>query len=104
MAHPQSDQAHDGARFLVVDYKTNHLGPLTDPPTPLTAGHYAPERLAAAMTHSSYPLQALLYAVVAHRFLRWWLRPACPRDARRPAAARGARRGPPPPHGAARAR
>jgi len=61
-------------KFLVVDYKTNHLGPLTDPPTPLTAGHYTPERLAAAMTHSSYPLQALLYAVVAHRFLRWRLR------------------------------
>jgi exodeoxyribonuclease V beta subunit len=26
------------------------------------------------MTHSSYPLQALLDAVVAHRFLRWRLR------------------------------
>ncbi len=63
-----------GGRYLVVDYKTNHLGPLTDPPTPLTAGHYTPERLAEAMTHSSYPLQALLYAVVAHRFLRWRLR------------------------------
>ena len=25
------------------------------------------------MTHSSYPLQALLYAVVLHRFLRWRL-------------------------------
>ena len=61
-------------RFLVVDYKTNHLGPLTDPPTPLTAGHYTPQRLKEAMTHSSYPLQALLYAVVAHRFLRWRLR------------------------------
>ena len=61
-------------RYLVVDYKTNHLGPLTDPPTPLTSAHYTPERLAAAMTHSSYPLQALLYAVVAHRFLRWRLR------------------------------
>ena len=23
------------------------------------------------MTHSDYPLQALLYAVVLHRFLRW---------------------------------
>ncbi|MDX6324344.1 MAG: exodeoxyribonuclease beta subunit [Nocardioidaceae bacterium] len=62
-----------GGRFVVVDYKTNYLGPWADPPVPLTAGHYAPDRLAAAMTHSSYPLQALLYAVVLHRFLRWRL-------------------------------
>jgi exodeoxyribonuclease V beta subunit len=60
-------------RYVVVDYKTNWLGPFTDPPTPLTSGHYTPARLAAAMTHSSYPLQALLYAVVLHRFLRWRL-------------------------------
>src|SRR3712207_7197507 len=33
----------------------------------------SPDRLEAAMTHSSYPLQALLYAVVLHRFLRWRL-------------------------------
>ena len=57
-------------RYLVVDYKTNWLGPLDEP---LTAGAYAPARLAEAMTHSSYPLQALLYAVVLHRFLRWRL-------------------------------
>lgn len=55
-------------RYLVVDYKTNWLGPLDEP---ATAGRYAPPALAAAMTHSDYPLQALLYAVVLHRFLRW---------------------------------
>lgn len=60
-----------GERYLVVDYKTNWLGPLDEP---LTAHAYAPAALAAAMTHSSYPLQALLYAVVLHRFLRWRLR------------------------------
>ena len=60
-----------GDRFVVVDYKTNYLGPRTEPPTELTSAHYAPDRLDAAMTHSSYPLQALLYAVVLHRFLRW---------------------------------
>jgi exodeoxyribonuclease V beta subunit len=60
-------------RFVVVDYKTNYLGPRTDPPTELTSAHYAPDRLNAAMAHSSYPLQALLYAVVLHRFLRWRL-------------------------------
>ncbi|WP_148573240.1 UvrD-helicase domain-containing protein [Nocardioides caldifontis] len=60
-----------GERFLVVDYKSNWLG---GPDEPLTSDHYRPERLAAAMTHSSYPLQALLYAVVLHRFLRWRVR------------------------------
>ncbi|PZU49485.1 MAG: exodeoxyribonuclease V subunit beta [Arsenicicoccus sp.] len=60
----------DEGRFLVVDYKTNWLG---SPEEPLTAADYRPERLDEAMGHSSYPLQALLYAVVAHRFLRWRL-------------------------------
>ncbi|HEX5862234.1 MAG TPA: exodeoxyribonuclease V subunit beta, partial [Nocardioides sp.] len=57
-----------GPRYLVVDYKTNWLGGYDDP---LTAAAYRPEALAAAMGHSDYPLQALLYAVVLHRFLRW---------------------------------
>jgi len=63
----------DGAtRYLVVDYKTNWLGglPGEDGPT-LTAHDYRPDVLAAAMGHSDYPLQALLYAVVLHRYLRW---------------------------------
>ena len=59
-----------GGRYLVVDYKTNWLGRVE---APLTAADYRPEMLAQAMGHSSYPLQALLYAVVAHRFLRWRL-------------------------------
>jgi exodeoxyribonuclease V beta subunit len=59
-----------GGRFLVADYKTNWLGPRD---AELTAASYAPEALAAAMGHSDYPLQALLYAVVLHRFLRWRL-------------------------------
>ena len=57
-----------GQRYLVVDYKTNWLG---DPDRPLTAADYNPPRLVAAMLHSDYPLQALLYSVVLHRFLRW---------------------------------
>jgi len=52
-------------RFVVVDYKTNLLGD--------TASDYAPDRLAEAMLHSHYPLQAMLYTVVVHRFLRWRL-------------------------------
>ncbi|HET8559238.1 MAG TPA: UvrD-helicase domain-containing protein [Marmoricola sp.] len=59
-----------GGRFLVVDYKTNRLGVRDEP---LTAAAYTPAALAAAMGHSDYPLQALLYAVVLHRFLRWRL-------------------------------
>ncbi|GAA5164155.1 UvrD-helicase domain-containing protein [Ornithinimicrobium tianjinense] len=59
-----------GGRYLVVDYKTNWLGRAEEP---LTAADYRPEMLDEAMGHSSYPLQALLYAVVAHRFLRWRL-------------------------------
>ncbi len=59
-----------GERYLVVDYKTNWLG---DPTRPLTAADYAQPRLVEAMLHSDYPLQALLYSVVLHRFLRWRL-------------------------------
>jgi exodeoxyribonuclease V beta subunit len=58
----------DDPRYLIVDYKTNWLGPRD---LPLTAHSYRPEALDAAMAHSDYPLQALLYAAVLHRFLRW---------------------------------
>lgn len=55
-------------RYLVVDYKTNWLG---EPDRPLTAADYGRPQLVEAMLHSDYPLQALLYCVVLHRFLRW---------------------------------
>ena len=64
-------------RYVVCDYKTNWLGDLDEhggERPQLTSDDYRPDRLAAAMGHSSYPLQALLYAVVLHRFLRWRLR------------------------------
>ncbi|MDT5367926.1 MAG: exodeoxyribonuclease beta subunit, partial [Mycobacterium sp.] len=57
-----------GTRYLVVDYKTNRLG---DRDRELTAADYGQPQLTAAMLHSDYPLQALLYVVVLHRFLRW---------------------------------
>jgi exodeoxyribonuclease V beta subunit len=57
-----------GPRYVVVDYKTNWLGPADQP---LTVAAYSRERLVEAMLHSDYPLQALLYVVVAHRYLRW---------------------------------
>ncbi|MGY1714209.1 UvrD-helicase domain-containing protein [Geodermatophilus sp. SYSU D01106] len=60
----------DGAqpRYVVVDHKTNRLA---DPAVPLTAWHYRPAALDAAMIAAHYPLQALLYQVALHRFLRW---------------------------------
>jgi len=60
--------ARVGGRYVVVDYKTNHLGPRG---TPLTAWHYRPEALVVAMHDADYPLQAALYAVALHRYLRW---------------------------------
>jgi exodeoxyribonuclease V beta subunit len=58
----------DPSRHIVVDYKTNRLAP---PGQPLTLRLYTPARLAQAMMASHYPLQALLYCVALHRFLRW---------------------------------
>ncbi|MGL5825866.1 MAG: UvrD-helicase domain-containing protein [Nocardioides sp.] len=62
-----------GERYLVVDYKTNWLGafPEVGKSPRLHALDYRPHALNAAMVGSDYPLQALLYAVVLHRFLRW---------------------------------
>ena len=53
---------------MVVDYKTNRLGA---PGEALTAWHYRPEALAEAMQAAHYPLQALIYSVAVHRYLRW---------------------------------
>ena len=56
-------------RFVVADYKTNLLAPkgTSDP----EAAH--PDRLADAMAKHDYQLQALLYEVALHRYLRWRL-------------------------------
>ncbi|MEV0296845.1 UvrD-helicase domain-containing protein [Nocardia sp. NPDC050710] len=56
------------ARFIIVDYKTNRLGT-----GDLTVDHYTRDRMAAEMLRSHYPLQALLYSVALHRYLRWRL-------------------------------
>jgi exodeoxyribonuclease V beta subunit len=55
-------------RFLIADYKTNRL---SSPQTPLTLRHYTLPAMAQAMMSSHYPLQALIYSVALHRFLRW---------------------------------
>jgi exodeoxyribonuclease V beta subunit len=58
------------AQWYVADYKTNWLG---DDDRPLTAWHYRPASLDAEMQRRHYPLQALLYLVALHRYLRWRL-------------------------------
>jgi exodeoxyribonuclease V beta subunit len=53
-------------RYVIVDYKTNRLGP-----GDLTVLDYTREAMAFEMLHAHYPLQALLYGVALHRYLRW---------------------------------
>ena len=57
-----------GPVFAVVDYKTNRLGA-----EPLTTWHYRPAAMAEEMQRAHYVLQALLYCVALHRYLRWRL-------------------------------
>jgi exodeoxyribonuclease V beta subunit len=54
----------------VVDYKTNRLAA---PGETLTAWHHRPAALSAEMERAHYGLQALLYTVALHRYLRWRL-------------------------------
>ena len=55
-------------RFAIADYKTNWLAA---PGEALTAWHHRPAALVAEMERSHYALQALLYTVALHRYLRW---------------------------------
>jgi exodeoxyribonuclease V beta subunit len=57
-----------GNRFVVVDYKTNRTAR-----GDLSCLDYRPEMMAREMMSSHYPLQALLYSVALHRYLRWRL-------------------------------
>lgn len=57
-----------GPVFAVVDYKTNRLGA-----EPLSTWDYRPEAMAEEMRRTHYVLQALLYCVALHRYLRWRL-------------------------------
>jgi exodeoxyribonuclease V beta subunit len=57
-------------RFAVADYKTNWLAGSGEQ---LSAWHHRPSALAAEMLRGHYGLQALLYTVVLHRYLRWRL-------------------------------
>ncbi|WP_448223641.1 UvrD-helicase domain-containing protein [Gordonia iterans] len=55
-------------RFVVVDYKTNRLRP-----GDLNVEDFGTAAMAEEMAASHYPLQALLYSVALHRYLRWRL-------------------------------
>lgn len=55
-----------GPKYVIVDYKTNRISR-----GDLTVMHFTRERMAQEMLRSHYPLQALLYAVALHRYLRW---------------------------------
>ncbi len=61
----------DGAgadRYFVADYKTNWIGAEGEE---LSAWQYRPAMLDVEMQRMHYPLQALLYVVALHRYLRW---------------------------------
>ena len=57
-------------RFIVADYKTNKLPGFG---RESRSSDYHPSLLPAAMIEHHYPLQALLYGVALHRYLRWRL-------------------------------
>jgi exodeoxyribonuclease V beta subunit len=77
----RSDAAAGEPRFMIIDYKTNRLAA---PQESLTAWHHRPSVVAAEMWRSHYALQALLYSVAVHRYLRWRM-PSYDPDRDRPA-------------------
>jgi len=64
-------------RFAIADYKTNWLAP---PGEDLTLWHHRPAALRHEMERAHYGLQALLYTVALHRYLRWRLPGYRPED------------------------
>ena len=58
-------------RYWVADYKSNRLA---------EPNGYRGHELMEAMVHHDYPLQAILYLVALHRYLRWRLGNYDPRE------------------------
>jgi exodeoxyribonuclease V beta subunit len=52
---------HDGERYYLIDYKSNHLG--------VRQADYMPERLVEPMIEHDYVLQYLIYAIALDRHL-----------------------------------
>ncbi len=63
----RGDASKSEPRYVICDYKTNRLAPLGQVPRAI---HYVPERLLREMCDADYLLQALLYSVALHRYLR----------------------------------
>jgi exodeoxyribonuclease V beta subunit len=61
----------DGHRYWLADYKTNQLG---------IDSAYTRREMADAMAHHHYVLQASIYLVALHRYLRWRLPGYRPED------------------------
>ncbi|MFS6827308.1 3'-5' exonuclease [Cyanobium sp. ATX-6F1] len=62
-------------RWWVADWKSNWLGLRDGENRPLACGpaHYTVAAMEEQMLHHHYPLQAHLYLVALHRYLRWRL-------------------------------
>ena len=62
-------------RWWVIDWKSNWLGERDDDGEPMACGpyHYQRPAMAELMLNCHYPLQAHLYLVALHRYLRWRL-------------------------------
>ncbi len=57
-----------GPKLYITDYKSNRLDGEDDV---RLIDAYHPARLMEPMRHHHYPLQAIIYGVAVHRFLRW---------------------------------
>jgi exodeoxyribonuclease V beta subunit len=55
-----------GPEFIIVDYKTNKLARGA-----VTTTQFNQQSMATEMIRAHYPLQALVYSVALHRYLRW---------------------------------
>ena len=62
-------------RWWVIDWKSNWIGERNPDGQPSACGplHYHQAAMVGQMVHHHYPLQAHLYLVALHRYLRWRL-------------------------------
>ena len=62
-------------RWWVIDWKSNWIGERDQGGQPSACGplHYTQAAMLSQMVHHHYPLQAHLYLVALHRYLRWRL-------------------------------
>ena len=63
--------AIDSGHAMVAPMAAVNLGNLLRSAGNIDAAHYDQPTMAAAMLREHYPLQALLYSVALHRYLRW---------------------------------